>query len=76
MHFEKVLLAAQQEDLNGLKEPLSPVAVQAVAVPASSTTQVPLTLDEIKAKQKEIQVARFEVLLAEQRRKMSAIDGR
>ena len=72
--FER-LLASQQEELNGLKESLSPVAVQAVAVPASSTTLVPLTLDEIEAKQKEIQVARFEALLAEQRRKMSAMDG-
>ena len=73
--FER-LLAAQQEELNGLKESLSPVAVQAVAVPTSSTTLVPLSLDEIEAKQKEIQVARFETLLAEQRRKMSAMDGR
>ena len=38
---------------------------------ASSPTQAVLTLDEIEAKQKELQAAKFEALLAEQRRRMS-----
>ena len=68
-------VAAQQENLNTLRDSVSPVAVQAVGLPTPSPV-VALTLDEIEAKQKEIQVARFEALLAEQRRKMSTAKER
>jgi hypothetical protein len=71
------LLAAQQEDLNAIRNSLSPPVAVAVAVadpPTPTATPLTLTLEEIEAQQKAAQVARFEAMLAAEQRRLEGAD--